>query len=83
MNNEESLKNKTYTLDDFQGLNIVAFEEITIERYKEIKLKNDKDNFYRYFKIYFDPADISSIVSAIESGNTIASIFCYLNNAYY
>ena len=82
LDNEESLKNKAYTLDDFQGLNITSFEEITIERWKDIKLEEDRDKFHRFFIIYFDPENISSRASAIESKTTIAS-FYYMNNTYY
>ena len=63
LSNEESLKNKTYRVEDFEVLKCISFEEITIERYKEIKLSSDRNNFYRFFKIYINPDDIQDVHS--------------------
>ncbi len=67
LSNEESLKNKTYTNDDFESLKCTAFEEITIERYKDIKLSSNSDTFYRYFKVYFDANDYEYVQRYLAS----------------
>ena len=67
LSNEESLKNKTYTNDDFESLKCTAFEEITIERYKDIKLSSNSDTFYRCFKVYFDANDYEYVQRYLAS----------------
>ena len=62
LTNEESLKFKDYTKEDFKLDNIISFDEVTntlLDNYYRIDLSNyyetqTMDNYRRRFRIYFD-----------------------------
>lgn len=75
MTNEESLKNKEYTDDDFSFINYVSFEEITIDRHKEIAIETSDPDFKRLFVFSIHSDDVSNIESYINAGKTKTWIY--------
>ena len=80
LTNEESLLNKSYTIDDFSSLGCTDLVELTIKRHKNIALETNDQNFRRKFLVTID-SNNKYVEDAIESASEM-SIIDHANYMY-